>query len=201
MVAKCTTHAESRTGRDRRFHLRLRWLLLLVPAASLGALAYAQGGRPGAPAKPKTAVTAFTADGQKWAWLESAGSETTLYTGGPGEQPRALGKGKDWKEVALVNGAAWVLSRKGERGAIEPVTPAPGEAAGGLQDLAAPGALRCVDGNLYWIETSPPDPLILPSVTAAGPKARLHRSAPGKAPEKLAEWPAALPAGAGDVIG
>jgi hypothetical protein len=182
--------------------MRIAASALLAAAVCMG-LARAQGRPPGAAGGRKPSIIAFASDGGAWVWLKQAGGEVELYRGGAGSPRSLVARGQDWREVALLESAAWLLQRPegASRGALLRADLAGGSApAPVLGDLDNPTGLRASGGRLFWIETGVPALPGLPFLPAAGPMARLRcREASGQV-RSLAEWSAGT-AGPGDVTG
>jgi hypothetical protein len=206
-----------------RYPLFTRRLALAaaVAAASATALVRAQGGPPGgggaapAPAPPPRAgLRAFAATEGQWAWLKETPNGIELYSAAPGAPGTLVARGAGWSEVALLDGAAWILQQggngSGPTAALLRAELRPGSVPAVVAPLAqgSMGGLMAAGGRLYWAEATPPAAPAFGFVPPAGSLLRWRCREPGGEVRLLGEWPGAgatpagfEPVGAGDLFG
>ena len=180
--------------------------LVTALAGLRGGLAQAPAPEGGPPpgqgaARRNPAPIRYAVDGGVWAWLQEAGEggQIRLMTGGPGAQPREVARGEGWIDVALRDGAALVLTRRGDLGRIERVALKDGTSAVLRDRVPSPGDLHAWNGKAAWLtwkEPVLPDmPFILP---ASG---RLLLSIENDGAVREVAIPGALAPQVGDVVG
>jgi hypothetical protein len=174
-------------------------LVAALLAAALPSLLRAQSappsGGPASPAAPRktgpSLVDFAAAGGGTWAWLSGDAREVSLYTGGPDAAPSRVAGGRGWRDLVLIAGEAWVLSREGDQGSLLRVPLQAGAAAVSVAgSLDSPGGLQSTGGALYWLEASRPLQPLFSEIPLAGPILRLRCRRDTGGITSLADWPA-----------
>lgn len=132
----------------------------------------------------------FAGTRDHWAWVHATGLGETLYEGGPGQAPRALGRGSGWSNLAVDGSQVWLIRQTRRTASLAQVDPSKGgEPKVVVNGLDAPSGLFAQDGKVYWLENRPPGNGGFSFLPSLGSTCVLRVREASGGVRTLAEWP------------